>query len=80
MESLTQTSSQFTVLPGLPTQLVFSPSTPGPASAGSPIPNVTVQAEDSYGNVANTDSDTVTMSIKTGGPQSSFSPGPPQSA
>ena len=73
--ALTQTSSQFTVLPGLPTQLVFSPSTPGPALAGSPIPNVSVQAEDSYGNVVNVDSDTVTMSIKTGDPQSSFTSG-----
>jgi type II secretory pathway pseudopilin PulG len=72
--SLTQTSGQFTISAGLATQLVFNPLSPGPGAAGSAIPNVTVKAEDSYGNIVTTNSDTVNMSIGSG-PQTTFSSG-----
>src|ERR1019366_618787 len=44
-------------------------------TAGSSIPNVVVQVDDTYGNVVTTASGSVTMSIKAGGPQASFTSG-----
>ncbi len=69
--SLTKTSGQFTVTAGLATQLVFNPASPGPGIAGSALPNVSAQVEDSFGNVATTATGSVTLSIASG-PQSSF--------
>jgi type II secretory pathway pseudopilin PulG len=40
-----------TVAPAGPNKLAFIPSTPGPGTAGSSIPNVAVAVEDTYGNV-----------------------------
>ena len=60
------TSSSFTVVAGSATQLAFNSASPGPGTAGSAIPNVVVQAEDAYGNVATTASGSVAMSIQGG--------------
>ena len=64
--SLLPTSSSFTVVAGPATQLAFTSATPGPGTAGAAIPNVAVQAEDAYGNVATTASGSVSMSIQGG--------------
>ncbi len=72
--SLTQTSAQFTVTAGAASQLVFNPASPGPAVAGSAIPNVSAQVQDSFGNVVTTATGSVTLSIASG-PQSSFTSG-----
>jgi len=73
--SLTQTSSPFTVAAGLPAQLVFNPSIPGPGTVGTGIPNVSVQIEDNYGNVVTTATGTIAMAIAAGSPQSTFTSG-----
>ncbi len=73
--ALTATSSAFTVAPSQPTQLVFSTPSPGPGTAGSPIPNVGVQIEDAFGNVVPSASGSTTMGILSGSPQSTFSSG-----
>jgi hypothetical protein len=67
--------SGISVTAGTATQLVFTPATPGPGSAGSPIPNASVSVEDAYGNVVTSASGSVVISIKSGSPQSSFTSG-----
>ena len=60
------TVSSFTVVAGPATQLAFTSASPGPGTAGAAIPNVVVQAEDAYGNVATTASGSVAMTIQGG--------------
>ena len=74
------TSGSFTVGSAGGNKLVFSPATPGPGTAGGPIPNLAVQADDPYGNVAVSASGSVTLSIKTGSPQATFTSGTPSVA
>jgi hypothetical protein len=69
------TSSAFTVSPAAAVKLAFSPAAPGPGSVASAIPNVAVQVEDTYGNVVTTAGGSVTMTIHSGSPQTSFSSG-----
>jgi type II secretory pathway pseudopilin PulG len=73
--SLTQTSSPFQVGASLPTQLGFNPVSPGPGTAGGSIPNVAVQVEDSFGNVVTNSNGSISVSLMSGAPQSSFSSG-----
>jgi hypothetical protein len=71
-------SSPFTVNPGAASKIAFVPATPGGggAVAGSHIPSVSVQVEDSSGNVVtNLASGSIVMSLGAGDPQSSFDPG-----
>jgi type II secretory pathway pseudopilin PulG len=57
-------------------KLGFSPGAPGPGTAGSAIPSVLVQVQDSFGNVVTTaNSGSVTLSIATGSAQSSLTSG-----
>jgi hypothetical protein len=61
--------------PGAAAQLAFTPSIPGPGTAGEAIPNLAVSVEDSFGNVVSSqNTGTVSISIKSG-PQASFSSG-----
>ena len=64
----TATSTAATVIAPATTndQLVFTPATPGPGTAGSAIPNVAVSVEDTYGNVVSSASGSVVMSINVG--------------
>ena len=64
-----------TVAPAASSKLAFTPATPGPGTAGSPIPSVAVSVEDPYGNVTSASSGSVTVSIQAGGPQASFTSG-----
>ena len=68
-------SSNVSVIAGAATQLVFTPATPGPGVAGTVIPNVEVSVEDANGNVVTAATGSVVLSIKSGGPQSSFTSG-----
>ena len=69
-------SNTFTVqASGANDMLVFTPAAPGPGTAGSPIPNVSVSVEDNYGNVVTTASGSVVVSIKSGSPQADFTSG-----
>ena len=72
---ITGVSANFTVSPGSASKLVFIPATPGPGTAGSPIPNLSVQVQDSLGNVATNAVGSISMSIKSGSPQSTFTSG-----
>jgi hypothetical protein len=66
-DGLTKRSSSFTVNPGAASQLAFNVQ-PSPTTAGVAIsPAVTVQVEDSYGNVVTGDSSSVSMTISGGG-------------
>jgi type II secretory pathway pseudopilin PulG len=57
-------------------KLAFNPSSPNPGSAGSPIAGVSVQVQDSFGNVVTTASNgTVALSIKSGSAQAAFTSG-----
>ena len=65
-----------TISAGAATKLGFSPTTPGPGTAGSAIPSVLVQVQDTFGNVVTTaNSGSVTLSIASGSAQSSFTSG-----
>jgi hypothetical protein len=65
-----------TISAGAAAKLAFSPSAPGPGTAGSAIPSVLVQVQDTFGNVVTTaNSGSVTMSIAAGSAQSSFTSG-----
>jgi hypothetical protein len=69
-------SVTFTLGAAANSKLVFTPSTPGPATAGSSIANVAVSVEDAYSNVETTlNTGSVVMSIKSGSPQSTFTSG-----
>jgi Tfp pilus assembly protein PilV len=68
-------SPPFNITAAPVSQLAFTPETPGPGTAGSAIPSVTVQAEDSVGNLVSTATGSVTVAIQSGSPQSSFSSG-----
>jgi large repetitive protein len=75
---VTGSSGSFTVVPA-PTnnKLVFSPVTPGPGTSGTAIPNLAVQLQDTYGNLMTAATGSVTMSIKAGSAQSTFTSGTP---
>jgi type II secretory pathway pseudopilin PulG len=73
--SLISDTQTETITSGSATKLVFSPATPGPGIAGSPIPNVVVQAQDSNGNVATSASGSVGISVKSGSAQPAFTSG-----
>jgi len=69
-------TASLTVNPAAVNKLGFAPATPGPATAGSAIPNLAVSVEDTYNNVVTTlNSGSISMAIKSGGPQSSFTSG-----
>jgi hypothetical protein len=69
-------SQSETITAGAAAKLAFSPTTPGPGTAGSAIPSVLVQVQDSFGNVVTTaNSGSVVMSIAGGSAQSSFTSG-----
>ena len=71
----TAITSAVTINPAAASKLAFVPAAPGPGSVASAIPNVGVQVEDPYGNFVTTASGSVTMTIKSGSPQSSFTSG-----
>ena len=71
----TAITSAVTINPAAASKLAFIPAAPGPGSVASAIPNVGVQVEDPYGNFVTTASGSVTMTIKSGSPQSSFTSG-----
>ena len=71
----TAITSAVTINPAAASKLAFTPAAPGPGSVASAIPNVVVQVEDPYGNFVTTASGSVTMTIKSGSPQSSFTSG-----
>ena len=73
--TFTASSSSFTVTAAPASQLVFSPATAGPGVAGTAIPSVSVQVEDTFGNLVTNASGSVALSIKTGSPQSGFTSG-----
>ena len=70
-------TNSLTVIPGAPNRLAFTPDPPGggAASAGSPIPSVSVQVLDSQGNLVTTATGSVAMSIGAGSAQPSFDTG-----
>jgi type II secretory pathway pseudopilin PulG len=70
----TPTFMTFTVTAAAATQIAFSTVPPGPGVAGSAIPNVAVQVEDTFGNVVTSATGSVSISIPTGNgsPQTSF--------
>jgi type II secretory pathway pseudopilin PulG len=55
-----------TLIGGAATHIAFNPAVPGPGVAGSAIPNIVVQAQDVYNNVAPAGSGTVALSFKSG--------------
>jgi len=55
-------------------KLAFTPSSPGPGRAGSSIPHVVVQQEDSFGNATAGSTGTVGLTIHSG-PQPGFTTG-----
>jgi hypothetical protein len=69
------TSGAFNIGASPVTQLVFNPGTPGPGTAGSALPNVTVQAEDAYGDLSTATTGSVTVGVQSGSPQTGFSSG-----
>lgn len=68
-------SGSGTLVVGAVNTLAFAPVAPGPGTAGSAIPNVRVTVQDSSGNTNTAATGSVTMSIKSGSPQSNFSSG-----
>ncbi len=70
-------TNSLTVVPGAPSQLAFSPNPPGggAASAGSPIPSVSVDVLDGLGNVVTNATGSIGMTIGAGSAQPSFDTG-----
>jgi hypothetical protein len=69
-------SVTFTVLAAAAENLAFTPATPGPGTPGSPIPEVAVAVRDAFGNlVSSQNTGSITMTIKPGSPQASFTSG-----
>jgi hypothetical protein len=69
-------TASITVAAGAANKLAFTPATPGPGTAGSSIPSVAVSVEDAYGNVVTgQNSGSITISVHSGSPQSSFTTG-----
>jgi hypothetical protein len=65
--SLTVTSLAFTIVPSLPTQLVYATTPPGSTHATTTF-SVVVDEEDNYGNTVTTDStSTVSLTASNGG-------------
>jgi type II secretory pathway pseudopilin PulG len=73
-------SGSITVAPSAPVKLGFVPTTPGPGTAGSAIPNVAVAVEDTYGNVVTSASGGLVTATIHSGPQAGFSSGASQVA
>lgn len=68
-------SFSLTNVAGSPTQIAFTPATPGPGVAGEAIQNVAVSVKDSFGNVVGAqETGSISLSIKSG-PQASFNSG-----
>jgi hypothetical protein len=65
--SLTTTSLAFTIVPSLPTQLVYATPPPTTTHAGTTF-SVVVDEEDNFGNIVTTDSNsTVSLAANNGG-------------